>query len=68
MGARPAPVTQADIARTIRAAQAAGLPILRIVVTRDGVVVETSGTVSRSAEGERRDVEAEADSETIIPL
>ena len=35
-------VTQAAIARAIRAAQAAGLTIARIVVRSDGVSVETA--------------------------
>lgn len=34
-------VTQADIARAIRAIQAAGLPVMRVVVRPDGVAVET---------------------------
>ncbi|MGI3903063.1 MAG: hypothetical protein ACRYGP_30560 [Janthinobacterium lividum] len=37
----PAAVTQADIARAIRAAQATGLTIARIVVRPDGVAIET---------------------------
>ena len=40
--ARRAVVTQAAIARAIRAAQAAGLIISRIVVRPDGVAVETA--------------------------
>lgn len=42
MGARPALVTQADISRAIRAVQAAGLPVLRVVVRGSDVVVETT--------------------------
>lgn len=42
MPRRPATVTQADIVRTIRAVQAAGLPVLRVVVRGDGVAVETT--------------------------
>lgn len=41
MPRRAAMVTQADIERAIRAAQAAGLPVHRIVVRSDGVAVET---------------------------
>lgn len=42
MPRRPAAITQADVARAIRAVQAAGLPILRVVVRPDGVAVETT--------------------------
>lgn len=42
MPRRPATITQADVARAIRAVQAAGLPIVRVVVRGDGVAVETS--------------------------
>jgi hypothetical protein len=38
---RPAIVSQADVARVIRAAKKAGLEIARIVVRPDGVAVET---------------------------
>ena len=38
---RPANITQADIARAIRAVQNAGLPVLRVVVRADGIAVET---------------------------
>ncbi|KQP35969.1 hypothetical protein [Methylobacterium sp. Leaf100] len=41
MPRRAAVVTQADIARAIRAVQAAGLPVMRVVVRSDGVAVET---------------------------
>ncbi|MCJ2035254.1 hypothetical protein [Methylobacterium sp. J-068] len=41
MPRRAAMVTQADIARAIRAIQAAGLPVMRVVVRTDGVAVET---------------------------
>lgn len=41
MSRRPATVTQADVARTIRAAQAAGIKIVRIVTRADGVAIET---------------------------
>jgi hypothetical protein len=42
MPRRPAAITQADVARAIRAVQAAGLPVLRVVVRPDGVAVETA--------------------------
>ncbi len=38
---RVAVVTQADVARAIRAAQAAGLTIARVVARADGVSIET---------------------------
>lgn len=41
MPRRPAAITQADVARAIRAVQAAGLPVHRVVVRPDGVAVET---------------------------
>ncbi|KQQ23701.1 hypothetical protein ASF53_05080 [Methylobacterium sp. Leaf123] len=41
MPRRPAAITQADVARAIRAVQAAGLPVHRVVVRADGVAVET---------------------------
>ncbi|TXM72710.1 hypothetical protein FV218_12640 [Methylobacterium sp. WL69] len=41
MPRRAAVVTQADIARAIRAVQAAGLPVMRVIVRSDGVAVET---------------------------
>lgn len=42
MPRRAATVTQADIARVIRAVRDAGLPVVRVVVRADGVAVETS--------------------------
>lgn len=42
MGRRTAVVTQADVVRAIRAAQAAGLTITRLVVRADGVALETT--------------------------
>lgn len=42
MPRRPATVTQADVARAIRAAHAAGLKIVRIVARGDGVSIETN--------------------------
>lgn len=43
MPRRAASVTQADIARAIRAVRAAGLSVRRVVVRADGVAVETEG-------------------------
>ncbi|GEP08571.1 hypothetical protein [Methylobacterium gnaphalii] len=43
MPRRAASVTQADIARAIRAVKAEGLPVLRVIVRADGVAVETTG-------------------------
>ncbi len=43
MPRRPATVTQADVARAIRAMRDAGLPVVRVVVRADGVVLETTG-------------------------
>ena len=42
MSNRRATVTQADIARAIRAAKKEGLTVARLVVRSDGVAVETS--------------------------
>ena len=41
MPRRPANITQADIARAIRAVQNAGLHVVRVVVRADGIAVET---------------------------
>ncbi|GJE19537.1 hypothetical protein [Methylobacterium marchantiae] len=60
MGRRAAIVTQADIARAIRAVQAAGLPVMRVVVKADGVVVET---VRANELQERDEVEPDMDRE-----
>jgi hypothetical protein len=43
MPRRPATVTQADVARSIRAVMAAGLTIIRVVTRPDGVSIETAG-------------------------
>jgi len=43
---RAATVTQADIARVIRAMKAAGLPVVRVIAHPDGVSVETSDAPS----------------------
>jgi hypothetical protein len=53
MPRRPAIVTQADVARSIRAVMAAGLTIIRVVTRPDGVSIETAtkgGEVSPSAD------------------
>lgn len=42
MSNRPALVTQADVKRVIRACQAAGLTVVRVIVKHDGVQIETS--------------------------
>jgi len=44
MPRRPATVTQADIARVIRAVLAAGLRVERVALRGDGVFVETPDT------------------------
>jgi hypothetical protein len=42
MSNRPALVTQADVARVIRACRRTGLTVMRVVVKPDGVEVETA--------------------------
>ena len=44
MPRRGATVTQADVARTIRAVMAAHLTIIRVVTRPDGVSIETAET------------------------
>jgi hypothetical protein len=51
MPRRAATVTQADIARAIRAIQAAGLPVMRVVVRPDGVAVETVQAPEQGTDG-----------------
>lgn len=46
MSRRPATVTQADVARAIRAALAAGLTVVRIIARADGVAIETRAAPS----------------------
>ncbi|MDR7037416.1 hypothetical protein J2X36_002163 [Methylobacterium sp. BE186] len=64
MPRRPATVTQADVARIIRAAKAAGLPVVRIVARPDGISVETASEQTRP---ERYD-ERLADEERVVVL
>jgi hypothetical protein len=45
MPRRAAIVTQADVARTLRAVMAVGLHVVRIVTRADGVSIETVETV-----------------------
>ena len=54
MSRRAATVTQADVARVIRAAKAAGLTVVRVVARPDGVSVETSDApLPRTIEAKR---------------
>lgn len=46
MSNRPATVTQADVERAIRACQRRGVPIVRVVVRKDGVAIETAGGIA----------------------
>lgn len=41
MSRRPATVTQADIARSLRAMKNAGLTVVRVIVRGDGALIET---------------------------
>jgi hypothetical protein len=45
MSGRAAVVTQADVARVIRALKATGLTIARVIARPDGVAVETTEAV-----------------------
>jgi hypothetical protein len=45
MTAQTLKVKQADIERAIRAAKAAGLPVLRIIARPDGYVIETQNSL-----------------------
>lgn len=50
MATRAAHVTQADIARALKAAQAAGLTVAEFITTKDGVrVVTAEGSGSTAA-------------------
>jgi hypothetical protein len=42
MSNRRAIATQADVSRAIRAAQKAGLTVVRVIVREDGIAVETA--------------------------
>lgn len=44
MTARPAPVRQADLARYLKAAATAGLPVAAVRIAPDGTVILTTGT------------------------
>jgi hypothetical protein len=48
MPRRAAIVTQADVARTIRAMAAAGLRVVRCVARADGVAIETADAAQPS--------------------
>ena len=65
MPRRAASVTQADIARAIRAMQAAGLPVLRVIVRADGIAVETA---SDSSMGSMPQIERVADKDRVVIL
>ncbi|GJD44827.1 hypothetical protein AFCDBAGC_2696 [Methylobacterium cerastii] len=65
MPRRAASVTQADIARAIRAMQAAGLPVLRVIVRADGIAVET---VADSSEASVPETERVADRDRVVIL
>ena len=54
MSRRPALVTQADVARAIRAARAAGLTIVRVVARPDGIAIETTDLPAPPAEEPRK--------------
>lgn len=45
-----ATVTQAEITRAIKAAKAAGMPVGRVEVSRDGAIVITVGAAVDSAD------------------
>lgn len=68
MGARAVAIKQADISRAIRAVQAAGLPVMRVVVKPEGVVVETAeATETRSEPWDHADdVRAPADKDIVL--
>lgn len=51
MPRRAASVTQADIARVLRAMKDAGLPVQRVVARADGVVIETGDPAAAQAPG-----------------
>lgn len=49
MPRRPATVTQADVARTIRAMLQEGLKVVRVVTRKDGVSIETDAGSEQTA-------------------
>ena len=53
MPRRPASVTQADLARAIRALRAAGYPLVRVVFRDGAVIVEGAEREGGSGEGSR---------------
>ncbi len=59
MPRRPAAITQADVARAIRAVRAAGLPVVRVVVRPDGIAVETQEHPAHNSPDELRAALAE---------
>jgi len=61
MPRRPAIVTQADVARSLRAVVAEGLTIIRVVIRPDGVSIETAeaaevSSAAASSESEQKKV------------
>ncbi|TXN71722.1 hypothetical protein FV230_07315 [Methylobacterium sp. WL6] len=66
MPRRAAAVTQADIARVIRAVQASGLPVVRVVVRSDGVSVETSPSIGQGPEAHCSDEVADSDRVVVL--
>ena len=61
MGNRTAVLSQADVARVIRACRRAGLSVVRAVVRADMVDVETAGTA-----GDNSAIQAETSKETVL--
>ncbi|MCJ2023959.1 hypothetical protein [Methylobacterium sp. J-067] len=53
----PAKVTQADIARAIRAMRAAGYPDVRVVFKDNAVIVEAAHKGSNAIQGPKREIE-----------
>ena len=59
MPRRAASVTQADVARTIRAMLQAGLRVVRVVTRKDGVSVETDAGPEQTADAPNIEPERE---------
>lgn len=57
MSRRPALITQADVARAIRAVQAAGLHIYRVIATNRGIEIITDEKTVVSGDNENQAVE-----------